>query len=128
MSSTLCESLNGALQTISDAVKGYDLLATASQKREALLKDKETADSYVHYRPNSDRDVTDIPLAEITNVVIEAVRKQFSIDMDSLSLIAAKKLGFARRGTKVDKALNIAIEQAIQKGIIQNSDGKLHLL
>lgn len=92
-----------------------------------IWKDKESADSYVSYRPNSGRDVTDIPLVEIMNVVIEAVREQFSIDMDSLSLIAAKKLGFARRGAKVDEALNIAIDQAIRNGIIQNSDGKLHL-
>lgn len=98
------------------------------RKGMTIWKDKESANSYESYRPNSGRDVTDIPLTEIMNVVIEAVKEQFSIDMDSLSLIAAKKLGFARRGTKVDEAINIAIDQAIRKGIIQNRDGKLHLL
>ena len=92
-----------------------------------IWKDKESADSYVNYRPNSGRDVTDIPLAEINNVIIEAVREQFSIDTDSLSLIAAKKLGFSRRGAKVDEALKISIHQLIDNGIIEETDGKLRM-
>lgn len=97
------------------------------RKGMTIWKDKDFADTFAGYRPNSGRDVTDIPLIEIMNAVIEAVREQFSIDMDSLSLIAAKKLGFARRGAKVDEALNIAIDQVVCKGIIQKRDGKLHL-
>lgn len=93
-----------------------------------IWKDKVSADNYVNYRPNSGRDVTDIPLAEINNVVIEAVKEQFSIDIDSLSLIAAKKLGFARRGTKVDEALNSSIRHLINNNILEESDGRLHML
>lgn len=86
------------------------------------------ADSYVSYRPNSGRDVTDIPLAEIRNVVVESVKEQFAIEMNALSLIAAKKLGFARRGTKVDEALNLAIRQLIDEGIVKESEGKISVL
>ncbi|MCQ2299043.1 MAG: DUF4011 domain-containing protein [Bacteroidales bacterium] len=126
-------SMRGEARVTPTMIRDFTEIANRSfytcpdRKGITIWKDKESADSYVNYRPNSGRDVTDIPLVEITNVVIESVREQFSIDMDSLSLIAAKKLGFARRGTKVDEALNIAIDQAINKGIIQNSDGKLHL-
>lgn len=93
-----------------------------------IWTDKEFADSYVNYRPNSGRDITDIPLVEIKNVVLDVLHEQFSIDMDSLSLIAAKKLGFARRGAKVDEALNLSIQQLTDEQKIVESDGKLHCL
>lgn len=91
-----------------------------------IWKSKEIADSYTNYRPGSGRDIADIPLAEIKNALLEAVKEQFSIDVDALSLIVAKKLGFARRGTKVDEAITIAIRQLLADGVIIENDGKLH--
>ena len=87
---------------------------------------EEACHDYMAYRPASGRDVTDIPMAEIKNVVLEAVTEQFSINADSLSLIAAKKLGFTRRGTNVDEALTIATRELCNEGRIEIVDGILH--
>ncbi len=86
---------------------------------------EEASRNYTTYRQASGRDVMDIPMAEIKNVVLEAVTEQFSINSDTLSLIAAKKLGFARRGTNVDEALTIATQQLCAEGKIEIVDGNL---
>ena len=88
---------------------------------------EEASKGYCKYRPASGRDVTDIPMAEIKNVVLEAVTEQFSINTDSLSLIAAKKLGFTRRGTNVEEALSIATQELCNEGKIEITDGNIHL-
>jgi hypothetical protein len=64
-------------------------------------------------------------MAEIKNVVLEAVTEQFSINTDSLSLIAAKKLGFTRRGTNVEEALAIATQELCNEGKIEIVDGNI---
>ena len=86
---------------------------------------EEASRNYTIYRPASGRDVTDIPMAEIKNVVLEAVTEQFSINTDSLSLIAAKKLGFTRRGTNVEEALAIATQELCNEGKIEIVDGNI---
>lgn len=100
----------------------------ADRKGWVIWESKDFADQYVNYRPDSNRDVAEIPLAEIKNVVVEAITEQFSIDTDSLSLIAAKKLGFARRGAKVEEALDIVIRQLVDGGRVAEADGKLHMI
>ena len=86
---------------------------------------EEASQNYTTYRQASGRDVTDIPMAEIKNVVLEAVTEQFSINTDSLSLIAAKKLGFTRRGTNVEEALAIATQELCDEGRIEIADGNI---
>ena len=86
---------------------------------------EEASRNYTIYRPASGRDVTDIPMVEIKNVVLEAVTEQFSINTDSLSLIAAKKLGFTRRGTNVEEALAIATQELCDEGRIEIADGNI---
>lgn len=93
-----------------------------------LWLDEASSQSYTTYRPNSGRDVTDIPMAEIKNVVMEAITEQFSINTDSLSLIAAKKLGFTRRGTKVEEAFSLAIDELLEEKKIGITDNKLHCI
>ena len=80
---------------------------------------------YPWYRPNSGRDINDIPMVEIKNVVREAISEQFALQTDSLTLIAAKKLGFSRRGANVDAAFQQALAQLIAAGEIQETEGKL---
>lgn len=89
--------------------------------------DEEASKTYVNYRPANGRDITDIPMAEIKNAVLDAVTEQFSIKADSLSLIAAKQLGFTRRGTNVEEALSIATDELYKEGKIDISDGNLHI-
>lgn len=113
------------LRSITEIV-GSGYYTTPDRKGTTVWTDKEFAGSYQSYRPDSGRDITDIPLVEIKNAVLEAVKEQFSIDTDSLTLIAAKKLGFARRGTKVEEAIALSLEQLTADGLIQQADGKLH--
>lgn len=88
---------------------------------------KEVADTFEGYRANNGRDITEIPLVEVMNAVMEAVREQFSIKTDALTLIVAKKLGFTRRGKNVDQALNEALEMLISSSRITESEGMLRL-
>ncbi|MCQ2220293.1 MAG: DUF4011 domain-containing protein [Prevotella sp.] len=89
--------------------------------------DEESRNAFKGYRKNNGRDVTEIPLIEVMNAITESVTEQFSINTDALTLIVAKKLGFTRRGTKVDKALSDALAILIAEGKIVNADGMLRL-
>lgn len=88
---------------------------------------KEDADSYVGYRRNHGRDITEIPLIEVMNAIVASVKEQLSIKTDSLTLIVAKQLGFTRRGTKVDQTLKEALEILVSTNKIVEVDGMLKL-
>ena len=104
-----------------------NMFLVPDRKSYTVWLNEEASKGYCKYRPASGRDVTDIPMAEIKNVVLEAVTEQFSINTDSLSLIAAKKLGFTRRGTNVEEALAIATQELCNEGKIEITDGNIHL-
>ena len=92
-----------------------------------VWNDVEASRNFSGYRQHNDRDITEIPYIEIANAIVEAVTEQFSINKDALTLIVTKKLGFSRRGTKVDQALNEALDYLINKGRIFNIDGNIRL-
>ena len=115
------------LQTDIMQIAKQDMYVVPDRKGFTVWLNEEASHDYTTYRPASGRDVTDIPMAEIRNVVLEAVAEQFSINADSLSLIAAKKLGFTRRGINVDEALTIATQQLCDEGKIEITDGNIHL-
>ncbi len=77
---------------------------------------REDCENYNSYRPNSGRDVLDIPQAELQVVVCEVLAEQVALSPENLTLYAAKKLGFARRGANVDSALRTAVQKLIEKG------------
>ena len=87
----------------------------------------EASKAFKGYRASSGRDITEIPLVEIKNVVIEAVREQLSLDTANLTLVAAKKLGYTRRGTNVETSLNRAVDQLKAEGHIEEVNGKLRM-
>ena len=80
---------------------------------------KEDSESYAGYRPNSGRDVGDIPMSELKTVVCESLSEQVALSPGILTLYAAKKLGFARRGANVDAALNKAVQKLLAEGKIE---------
>ncbi|MCR5076606.1 MAG: hypothetical protein K6A82_01005, partial [Prevotella sp.] len=88
---------------------------------------KEEADAFAGYRQHNGRDITEIPLIEIMNAILESVREQFSINAGSITLIAARQLGFTRRGTKVDQALKEALDILIADRRIIECRGMLRL-
>ena len=44
---------------------------------------------------------------------------------DAATLIAAKRMGFSRRGANVDAAFSYALEQLQQSGLLLENEGKL---
>ena len=74
---------------------------------------------------SSGRDILDVPMREIKNAVTEAVTEQFSISAAALTLIVAKKLGYSRRGPKVDAAINEAVAQLQKENKLTETNGSL---
>ena len=92
-----------------------------------LWTDKEHAYAFNGYRQAHGRDITEIPLIEIMNAIALTVQEQLSIKTDALTLLVAKKLGFARRGTKVDQALKEGLEILLNTRCIVESGGIVSL-
>lgn len=97
------------------------------RKGEVVWTDQETSLTYKWYRTDNERDILDIPMVEIRNAVLEAIREQFSIAMENVTLIGAKKLGFTRRGSNVELAFKLALQQLLEAGIIEEKEGRLTL-
>lgn len=114
---------------ITDVTAAIDALyVDGDDDRRTVWMDKKAKVAFNGYRQNNGRDITEIPMVEIEHVILEAITEQFSISVDSLSLIAAKKLGFTRRGTKVELALNTAVENLVENRLVEIVDGKMHIL
>lgn len=83
------------------------------------------------YRPNIDmtkrRSIEDIPSKELEIAMIEIVKQNLSIPEDGLTLIAAKRMGFARRGSNVYTALKEVLSRLIEKNKLCKSDGVVTL-
>lgn len=83
--------------------------------------------NYKYYRTNSGRDILDIPLVELQNVICETLAEQVAIREDELTLLSAKKLGFTRRGTNVDSALRKALQVLSTNEIIESIGDNVRL-
>ena len=92
-----------------------------------MWTDKACADSFSGYRQAHGRDITEIPLIEIMNAIILTVREQLSIKTDALTLLVAKRLGFSRRGSKVEQALKEGLEALLSSKSILETDGFVRL-
>lgn len=95
---------------------------------DVVWQSMESSKDYPWYRPNSGRDISDIPLIEIMNAAKEAISEQVAISLDSLTLLVAKKLGFTRRGTKVEAAIQCAITQLKNESVIVEDSGKIKII
>ncbi|MDE6310791.1 MAG: DUF4011 domain-containing protein [Muribaculaceae bacterium] len=93
----------------------------------ALWLDASASRDYKSYRPNSGRDITEIPMIEIKNAICDTLAEQLAMDEDSLMLVASKKFGFTRRGTNVDSAFRTALELLKSEGKITTAAGRIRL-
>ena len=73
------------------------------------------------------RSIEEIPSVELMEVLLEVVKQNVSIAPDAATLIAAKRMGFSRRGANVDAAFSYALEQLQQSGLLLENEGKLIL-
>ena len=101
----------------------------SDRENEVICQNKSFLLDWNVYRPNIDsskrRSIEDIPSIELEIVLQEVVRQNLSVPEDGLTLIAAKRMGFARRGANVDAALNEVLSKLIDKGKLFSSDGKV---
>lgn len=110
------------------AIAEQSFFITPDRTGTTVWLDKQSAESYTSYRANNGRDIADIPMAEIKNAVLEAIREQLSIGKDALALITAKKLGFTRRGTNVEDAFRLAVSELTKEGKITMKDDSIMIL
>lgn len=88
---------------------------------------KADCEAYDGYRTNSGRDVADIPQVELINALMETLKEQIALNEDSLVLIAAKKLGFTRRGANLQSAFTKAVKAMAEKGLSETIGGNIRL-
>lgn len=112
--------------TLQKTLKGHVEQFHIDPSGSIWLSSKDSRD-YKTYRPNSGRDILETPEAEIINVIIETVKEQLSIDEDALMLVAAKKMGFIRRGANVDAAFRKALESLKLIGRLENVGNKVRV-
>lgn len=93
-----------------------------------LWLDLASAEAFQGYRTDSDRDISEVPIVEVDNCLSEVVAQQLSLDEDSATLIVAKRLGYARRGPKLDAALHKSVDFLVRHGKLQRQDGRLSIV
>ena len=89
---------------------------------------KETADDYKSYRGKSPRSIAEIPQIEIANAIMEVISEEFSLPLDKIPTLAAKKLGFASAASKIREAINsvLTILERQNRIVVKNSFASLH--
>lgn len=106
------------------------LFAVADRDGQTLWLTQKDCEQWKGYRPNTvltRRSIEEIPSVELMEVLLEAVKQNVSIAPDAATLIAAKRMGFSRRGANVDAAFSYALEQLQQSGLLLENEGKLIL-
>ncbi len=111
------------------AMKKYHYIIDRDNK--VICENINVFNEWDKYRPNVEaskrRPIEDIPSIELEIVLIEIVKQNLSIPEDGLTLTAAKRMGFARRGSNVDAALNEVLSRLIEQNKLCKSDGIITL-
>ena len=77
--------------------------------------------TYSLYRIDSGRDIQDIPTVELMNAAMYAIEQQVSVPRDALKKGVSQLLGFGRKGTAVDAAIDAAINRLIAQGTLEEN-------
>ncbi|MCF0211603.1 MAG: DUF3320 domain-containing protein, partial [Bacteroidales bacterium] len=85
----------------------------------------DNAKEYTTFRSDSDRDIDEVPLVEIGNAMRFVIDLNIAMDKEELKRRAAQQLGYARKGTTIDKYTDIALSQLLQQGYVTLSDCKV---
>jgi len=117
-------------QSLTNDIRAYAkryLFLHVTDHDETVWTNREAFENFSGYRQSNGRDIDDIPFIEIQNALLETVQDQVSTQRDNLPTHIARKLGFARTGTKVESTLKKAIEQMLQDGRIVDNNGRITL-
>jgi len=117
-------------EEVSRMIESSQLYQEKDRDNIVVCTDKTLLDNWDSYRPNNSdsankRSIEDIPSVELEVVLLEVVEQTVSIEEDGLILIAAKRMGFARRGANVDSAFQEALQRLNNKGKLVERNGKL---
>ena len=82
-----------------------------------------TAKAYDTYRKANGRNIEDIPLIEVVNVVKMAMSQQLTAPVEELLRQIARLLGFTRRTPKTDDAVMSAVSHLERQGWLTNQGG-----
>lgn len=82
---------------------------------------------YNTYRSPSPRSILEIPVIEIINVIKELVKEEFSLPMDKIPTLAAKKLGFSGAGKAINTTISNVLKHMIKSNIIVKRDNYICL-
>ncbi|MCR4601921.1 MAG: DUF4011 domain-containing protein [Prevotella sp.] len=93
----------------------------------SLWLDEKSSRDYHTYRAPSPRAITEIPVCEVMNAVHEVIVEEFSLPMEKIATLAARKLGFSNAGTKIVETINGTLSIMLQNGSIRESNGMVAL-
>ncbi|MBO4606743.1 MAG: DUF4011 domain-containing protein [Prevotella sp.] len=88
----------------------------------------EAAQGYNKYRKSNGRDIDEIPLIEIKNVIRLAVRQQLAVPVEDLKRVIVKVLGYTRRTPKIDEAITHAVQQLVSEKVLVMEDGQVKVV
>lgn len=93
----------------------------------SLWLNESSAQDYHTYRAPSPRDITEIPVCEIMNAVNEVIHEEFSLPINKIPSLTARKLGFSSAGSKIAEIINNIVEVMLQEGSIKENMGLISL-
>lgn len=93
----------------------------------AIWKYGTSPDKYKYFRPNSGRDVVEIPRIELVNVLKETLAEHLILSEDNLILAAVRKMGFPRRSCNIDSAFRSALARLKASGTLEIAGDSLRL-
>ena len=88
-------------------------------------KDEVQCCLYSGYRPESDRDATDLPPEEIANAVRQLLADSISLPLADLVKACAQEFGFTRMGSNIDTVMQRGINKAIKKNYAKIDNEKV---
>lgn len=93
----------------------------------AIWKYGTSPGKYKYFRPDSGRDIAEIPGIELVNVLKETLAEHLILSEDNLILGAIKKMGFSRRSAAIDTAFRAALEKLKASGTLEIAGDSLRL-
>ena len=116
------------LQTLVDSLlTDFYLDPTSDGKSNVYWIDKVVAFNYSYYRVESKRDISDVPIIELMNAALYAVEQQISIPREDLKKVVSNLLGFSRKGSNVDAAIEKAVSMLVSAGKLKEENGRLKI-
>lgn len=84
--------------------------------------------SYSEYRPDSDRDVADLPPEEIANAIQQILTDSISLPLPDLAKACAQVFGFTHMGSNIEAYMLRAIQEAVKRNYARVENGRATII